>query len=70
VVTARFLEQFICPAQAIRARSGIAFNADFPPVLAKLTSRNANQPLVFLCEGAKCWESYNAALRATDQSIG
>jgi len=34
------------------------------PVLAQLTSRNANQPLVFLCEGAKCWESYNAALRA------
>lgn len=34
------------------------------PVLAQLTSRNANQPLVFLCEGARCWESYNAALRA------
>lgn len=34
------------------------------PVLAQLTSQNANRPLVFLCEGAKCWESYNAALRA------
>lgn len=36
----------------------------FAAALAQLTSRNANQPLVFLCEGAKCWESYNAALRA------
>jgi PQQ-dependent catabolism-associated CXXCW motif protein len=34
------------------------------PVLAQLTSQNENRPLVFLCEGAKCWESYNAALRA------
>jgi PQQ-dependent catabolism-associated CXXCW motif protein len=34
------------------------------PVLAQLTSLNANRPLVFLCEGAKCWESYNASLRA------
>lgn len=34
------------------------------PVLSQLTSRNANRPLLFYCEGAKCWESYNAALRA------
>jgi PQQ-dependent catabolism-associated CXXCW motif protein len=34
------------------------------PVLAQLTFRNADRPLVFLCEGARCWESYNAALRA------
>jgi hypothetical protein len=35
----------------------------FSPVLALLTSQNANRPLVYLCEGAKCWESYNVTLR-------
>jgi PQQ-dependent catabolism-associated CXXCW motif protein len=33
-------------------------------VLAQLTSQDANRTLVFLCQGSKCWESYNAALRA------
>jgi PQQ-dependent catabolism-associated CXXCW motif protein len=32
--------------------------------LAKLTNNNLNMPLVFFCAGVKCWESYNAALRA------
>src|SRR5262249_7438531 len=32
--------------------------------LAKLTNDNLDMPLVFFCYGAKCWESYNAALRA------
>ena len=32
--------------------------------LARLTNRNADYPLVFFCAGARCWESYNAALRA------
>jgi PQQ-dependent catabolism-associated CXXCW motif protein len=32
--------------------------------LAKLTNDNLDMPLVFFCSGAKCWESYNAALRA------
>jgi PQQ-dependent catabolism-associated CXXCW motif protein len=32
--------------------------------LAKLTKDNLDMPLVFFCIGAKCWESYNAALRA------
>ena len=32
--------------------------------LAKLTNENLDMPLVFFCIGAKCWESYNAALRA------
>ncbi len=32
--------------------------------LAKLTNDNLDMPLVFFCIGAKCWESYNAALRA------
>ena len=33
-------------------------------VLSQLTSQDVDRPLVFLCEGSKCWESYNAALRA------
>ena len=33
-------------------------------VLATLTQRNGEYPIVFFCEGAQCWESYNAALRA------
>jgi PQQ-dependent catabolism-associated CXXCW motif protein len=32
--------------------------------LANLTNNNLNMPLVFFCAGVKCWESYNAALRA------
>ena len=33
-------------------------------VLATLTDGNLDAPLVFFCQGAQCWESYNAALRA------
>jgi PQQ-dependent catabolism-associated CXXCW motif protein len=33
-------------------------------LLAKLTNTNLDQQIVFFCEGAQCWESYNAALRA------
>jgi PQQ-dependent catabolism-associated CXXCW motif protein len=33
-------------------------------VLANITSGNQSQALVFFCEGAECWLSYNAALRA------
>ena len=32
--------------------------------MGKLTNNNLNMPLVFFCPGVKCWESYNAALRA------
>jgi PQQ-dependent catabolism-associated CXXCW motif protein len=33
-------------------------------VLSQLTSQDADRELVFFCQGAQCWESYNAALRA------
>jgi PQQ-dependent catabolism-associated CXXCW motif protein len=36
----------------------------FAQVLSQLTSQDANRQLVFFCQGAQCWESYNAALRA------
>jgi PQQ-dependent catabolism-associated CXXCW motif protein len=32
--------------------------------LNSLLRERADVPLIFFCEGAKCWESYNAALRA------
>jgi PQQ-dependent catabolism-associated CXXCW motif protein len=32
--------------------------------LAKITNGQKDQPLVFFCLGARCWESYNAVLRA------
>lgn len=33
-------------------------------VLAQLTNRQPQLPIVFFCTGSRCWESYNAALRA------
>ena len=36
----------------------------FRQALAMRTNNNPQQPLVFFCAGAECWESYNAALRA------
>jgi PQQ-dependent catabolism-associated CXXCW motif protein len=32
--------------------------------LAKLTSNRPNFPIVFFCQGVRCWESYNAVVRA------
>ena len=32
-------------------------------MLSQATQRNPNFPIVVFCEGARCWESYNAALR-------
>ena len=33
-------------------------------LLSGLTNGDMNRQIVFFCEGPKCWESYNAALRA------
>jgi PQQ-dependent catabolism-associated CXXCW motif protein len=35
-------------------------------LLSDLTNRDMNRPIIFFCEGPKCWESYNAALRAVN----
>ena len=35
-----------------------------PGALASVTGGDKSTPLVFYCQGAACWESYNAALRA------
>jgi PQQ-dependent catabolism-associated CXXCW motif protein len=36
----------------------------FSQQLSQATGGDTTRPLVFFCEGARCWESYNAALRA------
>jgi PQQ-dependent catabolism-associated CXXCW motif protein len=36
----------------------------FVSQLRQLTGNNMSRALVFFCQGAQCWESYNAALRA------
>lgn len=37
--------------------------------LSQLTGGRVDYPLVFFCEGARCWESYNAALRAINMGF-
>ena len=34
--------------------------------LSELTTSNLEMPLVFFCAGTRCWESYNASLRAVN----
>jgi PQQ-dependent catabolism-associated CXXCW motif protein len=36
----------------------------FTQQLSQVTGGNTTRPLVFFCQGASCWESYNALLRA------
>jgi PQQ-dependent catabolism-associated CXXCW motif protein len=36
----------------------------FAQQLSEATGGDASRPLLFFCQGANCWESYNAALRA------
>lgn len=38
-------------------------------VLSQATKMNPSQPIVFLCAGSRCWESYNAALRAVQMGF-
>jgi PQQ-dependent catabolism-associated CXXCW motif protein len=37
--------------------------------LMQLTNARSDYPIVFFCEGARCWESYNAALRAVNMGF-
>ena len=43
---------------------GLGLSVPSADDLKTLAKSNMATPLVFFCEGAKCWESYNAALRA------
>ena len=40
------------------------WQAVFAQQLSQATGGDTNRPLVFFCQGASCWESYNAVLRA------
>ena len=40
------------------------WQAVFAQQLAQATGGDTNRPIVFFCQGASCWESYNAVLRA------
>jgi PQQ-dependent catabolism-associated CXXCW motif protein len=37
---------------------------DLAQRLENLTGANFDRPVIFFCQGALCWESYNASLRA------
>jgi PQQ-dependent catabolism-associated CXXCW motif protein len=37
--------------------------------LSQMTNRQADRPIVFFCTGSRCWESYNAALRAINMGF-
>jgi PQQ-dependent catabolism-associated CXXCW motif protein len=37
--------------------------------LAQATHQQPQQPIVFFCTGSRCWESYNAALRAINMGF-
>ena len=41
-------------------------SVDLAAMLAKDTGGDKAWPIVFYCQGPRCWESYNAALRAGD----
>ncbi len=37
--------------------------------LSSLTHRQPQHPIIFFCTGSRCWESYNAALRAINMGF-
>lgn len=41
----------------------------FVQQMQKLVRQHPGQPLVFFCAGARCWESYNAVLRANSAGL-
>lgn len=41
----------------------------FENVLAALVRQNPDKPIIFFCASARCWESYNAALRALKMGV-
>jgi rhodanese-related sulfurtransferase len=52
-----------------RRYSGVGMaspSTDLRTLLGRDTGGDKAYPLVFYCQGAQCWESYNAALRARD----
>ncbi len=52
------------PAGGMPGSFDDAFQAQFAQQLAPATGGDLSRPVVFFCQGASCWESYNAVLRA------
>jgi PQQ-dependent catabolism-associated CXXCW motif protein len=47
-----------------------AVQGQFAQQIAQATNGDTARPLIFFCQGASCWESYNAALRANAAGHG
>lgn len=52
------------PAGGMAGAFTDAVQSQFSQQLAAATGGDLTRPIVFFCQGASCWESYNAALRA------
>jgi PQQ-dependent catabolism-associated CXXCW motif protein len=52
-----------------RGRFNDQIQKNFLDLLSHLTRRNADQPIIFFCYGAECWEAYNATLRAINMGF-
>jgi PQQ-dependent catabolism-associated CXXCW motif protein len=53
------------PAGGMPGTFSDPFQTAFIQQLAQATDGDLGRPLVFFCQGANCWESYNAVLRAS-----
>jgi PQQ-dependent catabolism-associated CXXCW motif protein len=52
------------PAGGMPGTFDDAYQTLFAQQLSQAVAGDATRPLIFFCQGAACWESYNAALRA------
>ena len=52
------------PAGGMPGAFDDAYQTLFAQQLSQAMAGDATRPLIFFCQGAACWESYNAALRA------
>ena len=53
------------PAGGLPGTFEDANHVQFGLQLLQATNGDTSRPLVFFCQGARCWESYNATLRAS-----
>jgi PQQ-dependent catabolism-associated CXXCW motif protein len=53
------------PAGGMPGSFNDEWQTQFAQQLAQATNGDTGRPVVFFCQGASCWESYNAVLRAS-----
>jgi PQQ-dependent catabolism-associated CXXCW motif protein len=58
------------PAGGMPGSFDDAYQTQFAQQLGQTLAADASRPLIFFCQGASCWESYNAALRANAAGYG